>query len=83
MPEILLEWAKNNLSSVGQKMLTENMMILGILLFTVRGHFKRIETKLGELATALINLEKRSSERMDIFEQRLIRVEQPKGDKSA
>lgn len=78
MDLLSLETVKSLLSEAGKVKLSENLLITTIVLWVVRGHFKAIEAKLQSLADALISLEKKSTERMDTFEARLIKIETPK-----
>lgn len=78
MDLLSLETVRNLLSEAGKIKLSENLLIATLVLWTVRGHFKRIEEKLQSLADALISLEKRSTERMELFERRLHKLETPK-----
>ncbi len=77
MDLLSIETVKSLLSEAGKIKLSENLLITTIVLWVVRGHFKTIEAKLQGLADSLISLEKKSGERMTIFEIRLTKLEKP------
>lgn len=71
------------LSESGKKMLSEQVIITGIVLYSLRGHFKKIEKGLesvaanvSELSEALRNVESSHAERIGKLEKRVSLVEQ-------
>lgn len=70
------------MSQAGRSLLSENMIIVAIVLWTLRGSFRKIEAGLAdithtvrELKTALVNVELRHANRLDGIEIRLTHLE--------
>lgn len=70
------------MTQAGRALLSENMIIVTIVLWTVRGSFKKIEVGLAEITrtvrdlnTALLNVETRHAERLDGIERRVSTLE--------
>ena len=72
------------LSEAGKKALSEQVIITGIILWALRGHFKKIETGLANVANnvsklgaALTQVETSHSERIVKLESRVSILEKP------
>jgi Sec-independent protein translocase protein TatA len=73
------------LDQAGRHLLSQELIIVYVVMFTVRGSFKKIEHGLAditktvrELNTALLNVETRHANRLDGIEQRVSRLEDSK-----
>lgn len=73
--ELPIESLAKLLSPIAQASLTENLIIVSVVMWTVRGHFRRIEGQLEKLSAALISLEKNQTERLNQFDSRLTKLE--------
>lgn len=73
---------KHFLSVGGRILLSENMIIVTIVVWSVKGHFKRLEAGLasvseqvGKLSQALLSVETRHADRLNSIEKRVEKLE--------
>lgn len=78
------------LDEAGRMLLSENLIIVGIVIWSVKGHFKRLElglhdmnksvsdltTEMGKYSAALLGVETKHSDRLNVIEKRVDKLEE-------